>query len=212
MIDLILNSFWETLCMVSVSSFLSVLIGLPLAIFLALTAESGLKENKVIYGSIGFLVNAIRSIPYIILMVLLMPITRLLVGTTIGTWAATIPLTIAGILLLARMIEDTLRQTNPGLIEVGKASGATTTQIVKNILLPESLPMIVSNVTTVIVNLIGFSAMAGAVGGGGLGDFAIRYGYQRYELELLFYIVLILIVMVQIVQLTGNYLARNLAK
>lgn len=198
--------------MVGVSSIISVVLGIPLAVYLALTSETGLKSNKLIYSVCGFLVNATRSIPYIILMVLMMPVTRFLAGTTIGVWAATVPLSVAGVLLLARMVEDTLRQINHGLVEVGLASGATTTQIVKTILLPESLPMIISSITTVIVNLIGFSAMAGAVGGGGLGDLAIRYGYQRYELELLFYIVVILILMVQFVQITGNYLVRKFMK
>lgn len=212
MTDLLLKSFLETCYMVGVSAIISVVLGVPLAVYLALTSETGLKSNRFIYGVCGFLVNATRSIPYIILMVLMMPITRFLVGTTIGVWAATVPLSVAGILLLARMIEDTLRQIDRGLIEVGMASGATTTQIVKTILLPESLPMIVSSITTVVVNLIGFSAMAGAVGGGGLGDLAIRYGYQRYELELLFYIVVILVLMVQFVQITGNYFVKRFMK
>ncbi|MBW8310207.1 MAG: ABC transporter permease [Candidatus Paracaedibacteraceae bacterium] len=212
MIDLLLKSLEETVCMVVVSTIIAVLGGLPLAVYLALTSHKGLKANQFAYGIAGFLVNATRSIPYIILMVLMMPVTRLLVGTTIGVWAATVPLAIAGILLLARLVEDALRQTNYGLIEVGLASGATTSQIVKTIMMPEALPMIISSITTVIVNLIGFSAMAGAVGGGGLGDLAIRYGYQRYELELLCYIVAILVMMVQFVQITGNALVKKFMK
>lgn len=212
MTDLLIKSLIETLEMVGLSALLSILLGLPLGIYLALTSTGGLKSNKVIYGVLGFIVNATRSIPYIILMVLMMPVTRLLVGTTIGVWAATVPLAIAGLLLLARMTEDSLRQIAKGLLEVGLASGASTYQIVKNVVLPESLPLIVSSITTVIVNLIGFSAMAGAVGGGGLGDLAIRYGYQRYELDLLFYIVVVLIIMVQIVQVCGNYSVRKLMK
>jgi D-methionine transport system permease protein len=212
MTDLLLKSFWETISMVGVSASLSLAFGIPLAVLLALTSEKGLKSHKLAYGILDFLVNAVRSIPYIILMVLLMPMTRLLVGTTIGVWAATVPLTIAGILLLARLVEEALRQTDPGLIEVGLASGATTSQIVRTILLPEALPMIISGITTVIVTLIGFSAMAGAVGGGGLGDLAIRYGYQRYELDLLVSIVFILIIMVQLVQGVGNYLVKRVMK
>jgi D-methionine transport system permease protein len=212
MLDLLSKSLWETVCMVGGSTIISILIGLPLAVYLALTSSKGLKANPWFYCITSFLVNATRSIPYIILMVLMMPVTRLLVGTTIGVWAATVPLAIAGSLLVARLIEDALRQTNYGLIEVGLASGATTSQIVTTIMLPESLPMIISSLTTVIVNLIGFSAMAGAVGGGGLGDLAIRYGYQRYDLELLCYIVVVLMVMVQVVQVTGNYLVKNFMK
>ena len=212
MIDLLLKSLGETVCMVVISTIIAILGGLPLAIYLTLTSNKGLKANRFAYGTTGFLLNAARSIPYIILMVLMMPITRLLVGTTIGVWAATVPLAIAGILLLARLIEDALRQVNYGLVEVGLASGATAFQIVKTILIPEALPMIISSITTVIVNLIGFSAMAGAVGGGGLGDLAIRYGYQRYELELLCYIVVVLVMMVQIVQVTGNALVKKFMK
>lgn len=212
MVNLLMTSFLETLKMVGISSLLSVLFGLPLAVWLAITTKGGVKENAFAYALSSLLVNAARSIPYIILMILMMPFTRLLVGSTIGVGAATVPLTLAGILLFARLAEDTLKQTDQGLIEVGLASGATTPQIIKSILLPEALPSIISSTTTVIINLIGFSAMAGAVGGGGLGDLAIRYGYQRYELELLFYIVVILIALVQLVQMIGNYLVKKVTK
>lgn len=212
MIDLVMTSFWETVGMVLASSLISILAGIPLAIYLFTHSNLGLKPNRYIYGISGFLVNGVRSIPYIILMVLLMPFTRFIVGTTIGMWAATVPLAIAGTLILARLCEDGFRQIDRGLIEFGQAYGASHRQIIRTILLSESGPMIISSITPVIVSLIGFSAMAGAVGGGGLGDLAIRYGYQRYELELLAYIVIALIVMVQGVQMIGDWIAAKLRK
>ena len=212
MIDLVISSFWETLGMVAMSGGTSVFLGIPLAVFLYVRSSYGLRPSRFTYGIAGFLVNGVRSIPYIIMMVLLMPLTRFLVGTTIGMWAASVPLAIAGTLILARLCEDGFRQIDRGLIEFGRSYGATDRQIIMNIILSESLPIIISSVTTVMVSLIGFSAMAGAVGGGGLGDLAIRYGYQRYELELLVYIVIILVVMVQSVQMVGDWLATKLRK
>jgi len=212
MVDLLLNSLCETLGMVSVASFFSIFLGIPLALLLVVTSKGGLYYHPVVCHVANFLVNAIRSIPYIILTVLIMPFTRLLVGTSIGTSAAIVPLTIAGALLVARVAEEAMRQVPRGLIEVGLAAGASRTQIIRTILLPESLPGCVAGITTVIVNVIGFSAMAGAVGGGGLGDLAIRYGYQRYDLQLVLIIVLILIAMVQFVQVMGNTLARRITK
>ena len=212
MIDLVISSFWETIGMVAVSGIISVVLGVPLAVFIYVRSSYGLRPSQLTYGIAGFLVNGVRSIPYIIMMVLLMPLTRFLVGTTIGMWAAAVPLAIAGTLILARLCEDGFRQIDRGLIEFGRAYGATDRQIIVNIILSESLPIIISSVTTVMVSLIGFSAMAGAVGGGGLGDLAIRYGYQRYELELLVYIVIILVVMVQSVQMVGDWLAAKLRK
>lgn len=212
MVDLLLNSLCETLSMVSVASFFSIFLGMPLALLLVVTAKGGLYQHPVLCHVTNFLVNAIRSIPYIILTVLIMPFTRLLVGTSIGTWAAVVPLTIAGALLVARVGEEAMRQVSRGLLEVGLAAGASRMQIVRTILLPESLPSCVAGITTVIVNVIGFSAMAGAVGGGGLGDLAIRYGYQRYDWQLVLIIVLILIAMVQLVQVLGNLFVRRMSK
>jgi D-methionine transport system permease protein len=212
MLDLILKSLWETLAMVGVSSVLSVVFGLPLAILLVISSPEGIWAHPWVSRLSGFVVNAIRSIPYIILMVLLMPVTRFLVGTSIGTWAAVVPLTLAGILLMARMMEDNLRSVSPGLMEVGLAAGATTFQIIRSILLKEAIPGLVSSTTTVIINLIGFSAMAGAVGGGGLGDLAIRYGYQRYDLTLMMVVVVILGALVQITQMIGDASAKALRR
>ncbi|WP_032112380.1 methionine ABC transporter permease [Candidatus Paracaedibacter symbiosus] len=212
MLDLLLNSLYETLLMVSASSFFSILLGVPLALLLVVTSKGGLYPHAFLCHMANFMVNAVRSIPYIILTVLIMPFTRLLVGTSIGTWAAIVPLSIAGLLLVARVAEEAMRQVPRGLIEVGLAAGASRWQIIQSILLSEAMPSLMAGVTTVIVNIIGFSAMAGAVGGGGLGDLAIRYGYQRYDLQLVLIIVLILIAMVQLVQVVGNRIVRRMSK
>lgn len=212
MTTLLLQSLIETLVMVGVSALISVLIGIPLAIFLSVTSPKGLWPHAWLNHVLGGIVNAIRSIPYIILVVLLMPITRVLVGTSIGTSAAIIPLSLAGSLLVARMVEEALRNIDQELIDVGLAMGASKNQIITKILLSEALPSIIAGLTTVLINLVGFSAMAGAVGGGGLGDLAIRYGYQRYDLTLMLIIVVILIFIVQIIQMTGDYISRKLTK
>jgi D-methionine transport system permease protein len=212
MTSLVLQSLTETLLMVGLSALASIVLGLPLAILLTITAPGGLAPKPVVYRSLDFLVNAARSIPYIILTVLLVPVTRHLVGTSIGTFAAIVPLSLAGTLLIARHACEALRMVPHGLIEVGLAMGASRLQIIRKIMLEESLPSLISGSTTVIINLIGFSAMAGAVGGGGLGDLAIRYGYQRYDITLMLIIVAILIVFVQLVQTGGNYMTRSLTK
>ena len=212
MTSLLLQSFLETILMVGVSAIISTLVGIPLAISLSITAPSGLSPHPWINHVLGGCVNAIRSIPYIILVVLLMPLTRVMVGSSIGTLAAIIPLSLAGALLVTRMVEDSLRGVNHELIEVGLAMGASKRQIVIKILLYEAMPSITAGITTVLINLIGFSAMAGAVGGGGLGDLAIRYGYQRYDFSLMMIIVIILITLVQCIQMIGDFVSRKLSK
>lgn len=212
MTSLLLQSFLETIIMVGASALASILIGVPLAILLSMTAPRGLYPHPWINHALGGIVNAVRSIPYIILVVLLMPATRLMVGSSIGTLAAIIPLSLAGALLVARMVEDSLRNIQQELIEVGLAMGASKRQIITKILLYEAMPSITAGITTVLINLIGFSAMAGAVGGGGLGDLAIRYGYQRYDFTLMMIIVIILIVLVQGIQMSGDFISRRLSK
>lgn len=212
MTSLLLQSFWETIFMVGASALASIMIGIPLAIVLSITAPNGLYPHAWINHLLGGCVNAIRSIPYIILVVLLMPVTRLLVGSSIGTIAAIIPLSLAGSLLVARIVEDALRTIPTELVEVGLAMGASKKQIIIKILLSEALPSITAGITTILINLIGFSAMAGAVGGGGLGDLAIRYGYQRYDFTLMLSIVVILIIMVQAIQMLGDQITRKLSK
>ncbi|MDF3033073.1 MAG: hypothetical protein K0R76_27 [Alphaproteobacteria bacterium] len=198
--------------MVGASAILSILVGVPLAVLLSITAPNGLWPHSWVNHMLGGCVNAIRSIPYIILVVLLMPVTRLIVGSSIGTLAAIIPLSLAGTLLIARMVEDSLRNVPQELVEVGLAMGASKRQIITKILLYEAMPSITAGITTVLINLIGFSAMAGTVGGGGLGDLAIRYGYQRYDLSLMGVIVVVLVILVQGIQMVGDFISRKLSK
>lgn len=212
MINLLWQAFLETLLMVSFSSIFSIILGGGLGVLLWTYGPTGLHSHTGLYRSFSFLVNAVRSIPYIILIVLMIPVTRLLVGTSIGTFAAIIPLTVAGLLLIARGVEEALKALPPQLLEVGLSCGATPGKIILRILLPEAMPQIVAAVTLVVINIIGFSAMAGAVGGGGLGDLAIRYGYQRYEVGLLFGIVVILIILVQLIQIVGDAWGTRLRK
>lgn len=209
---LILAALGETLLMILVSGVIGVLLGVPIALFLFNHSTSGLRPSKPIYHSLELIINAIRSIPYVILIVILIPLTRILVGTSIGLYAAIVPLAISAILLIAKMVEESLKTVPHGLIEVGVSMGASNTQIMWKILIPESLPNIISGLTLVMINLVGFSAIAGTIGGGGLGDLAIRYGYQRYNLEVLVIIVLILIGLVQLIQITGNILSQQFKK
>jgi D-methionine transport system permease protein len=209
---LLLQSFLETILMVGISAIIAIIVGIPLAISISITAPNCLYPRPWINHALGACVNAIRSIPYIILVVLLMPLTRIMVGSSIGTLAAIIPLSLAGALLVTRMVEDSLRSVKHELIEVGLAMGASKRQIITKILLYEAMPSITTGITTVLINLIGFSAMAGAVGGGGLGDLAIRYGYQRYDFSLMMIIVVILVALVQCIQMIGDLISRKLSK
>jgi len=210
--QLVIQSVLETVMMVSISVGIGTLMGIGLAFLLVLTKPSGLRPQALVFQALSLVLNAFRSIPFIILIILMIPFTRFWVGTSIGTAAATLPLTLASGLLIARVIEDALNAVPKGLVEVGKALGASNYQIITRIQFREALPLIVSGLTTITINVIGFSAMAGTVGGGGLGDLAIRYGYQRYDFTLLVLIVMILIVMVQAIQMLGNYLSKRLKK
>lgn len=210
MFFLLIQSLLETLAMVIGATVLGLLLGGPLAFILFLTGSGQLWESPKINRFLDFFVNVLRSIPYVILVVLLIPFTRLAVGTAIGTLAALVPLSLAASLLIARVIEETLQALPPGLLEVGTSIGAPHRRILTHILLSEALPDIVQRVTTVVINIVGFSAMAGMVGGGGLGDLANRYGYQRYDLVLLTEVVLILIVLVQLIQWGGSAWSRSL--
>lgn len=212
MIAILVQSTRETLLMVFISTLAGVAIGIPIAVTLFVTQKKGLLQNIYFNTTVGFGINAIRSIPFIILMVALMPFTRLVVGTTIGTAAASVSLSIAAITLMAKITEDALNTLPYGLFEAGLSMGATRFQIITKIILPEALPNIISGLTFVIINLIGFSAMAGAIGGGGLGDLAIRYGYQRYNWLIIIEVMIVLIVIVQIIQWTGNHLFKKLRK
>jgi D-methionine transport system permease protein len=188
------------------------LIGVPLGVPLHTPGKGQILENAALNKSVGAVVNAIRSIPFIILMVAIIPLTRLLVGTAIGTTAAMVPLVIAAVPFIGRQVETSLKEVPYGLVEAAESMGATPLQIIWHVLLPESRASIVAQLTTVIISLVGESAMAGAIGGGGLGDLAIRYGYQRFRPDVMLATVVVLIVLVQLVQFAGNRLAKSLDK
>lgn len=208
---LFLSSLWETAVMVGISGLVGALIGVPLGVLLRITDRGGVLESAAFNRTVGTLVNAVRSTPFIILLVAIIPFTRYITGSSIGTAAAVVPLTIAAAPFIARLVETSLREVDSGLIEAAQAMGATTPQIVFKVLLPEAVPGIVAGLTITLVSLTGYSAMAGAIGGGGLGDLGIRYGYQRFLPEVMLAVVLILIVFVQAVQSLGDALVRRLS-
>ena len=212
MLALLIKSLGETIYMVSISMGLAVVIGIPLGVLLVTTSKHHVLEAVAFNRVLAGIVNAVRSIPFIILMVAIITLTRLIVGSSIGTTAAMVPLTIAAIPFIGRQVETSLKEVEYGVIEAALSMGATPGQIIWRVLLPEALPGIISQLTTVVIGLVGSSAMAGAIGGGGLGDLAIRYGYQRFRPEVMLATVLVLIVLVQIVQFAGNTMARRLNK
>jgi D-methionine transport system permease protein len=209
-INQLVYATWQTLYMVGIAGLIGTLIGLPLGVFLATSRAGEIFAAPAVNRAIGAVVNATRSTPFIILVVAIIPFTRLVVGTSIGTSAAIVPLTVAAAPFIARIIESALREVDPGLIEAARAMGATPLQIVRKVLLPEARPSIVLGLTLSAVSLISYSAMVGAVGGGGLGDLGIRYGYQRFMPEVMAAVVVLLIVFVQSVQSAGDALARRL--
>jgi len=211
LIDLFISSFGETLMMVVISGLVGSVLGIPLGIALHLTDRNGILPNTAFNRIAGLLVNAVRSTPFIILLVAVIPMTRFFVGTSIGTAAAIVPLTIAAAPFIARLVETALREVDRGLVEAAQAMGATTGQIIYKVLVPEAFAGIVAGLTITFVSLVGYSAMAGAIGGGGLGDLGIRYGYQRFLPEVMLAVVLILIVFVQLVQSFGDLLVRKLS-
>ena len=211
LIDLFIKSFLETVLMVGVSGIVGSLVGVPLGIQLHLTDRNGVLPALTLNRTVGIIVNAVRSTPFIILLVAIIPLTRFFVGTSIGTAAAIVPLTIAAAPFVDRLVETALREVDRGLVEAAQAMGATTWQIVYKVLVPEAFPGIIAGLTITLVSLVGYSAMAGAVGGGGLGDLGIRYGYQRFLPEVMLLVVLILIVFVQLVQTLGDILVRRLS-
>ncbi|KMO87390.1 methionine ABC transporter permease [Megasphaera cerevisiae DSM 20462] len=208
-IKLMLQGIEETLFMVSVSTIIAAIIGIPLGITLVITGKGHILENRVMNQILGTIVNIIRSVPFIILMVAIIPLTRLIAGTSIGTTAACVPLTIVAIPFLSRLVETSIRDVDFGLVEAAESMGASPFQIIHKVLIPEALPTIINNITVLIVNLIGASAMAGAIGGGGLGDIAIRYGYQRFRADVMLATIIILIVGVNLIQAIGDFAARK---
>ncbi|HYF98261.1 MAG TPA: methionine ABC transporter permease [Coxiellaceae bacterium] len=209
---IILAGTWETLYMVLVAGFFATLFGLPMGVLLWATQKTHLMQHLWLNKSLDVFVNVLRSIPFIILLVAIIPFTRFIVGTSIGTTAAIVPLALCALPFVARVVESALSELGSGLIEAALAMGATNKQIIVRVLLPEALPAIINGITLMLITLVGYSAMAGAVGGGGLGDVAIRYGYQRFEGNVMLVTVLILVLMVQLIQISGNYFARRTAK
>ncbi|WP_075291207.1 methionine ABC transporter permease [Pararhizobium arenae] len=202
----------DTLRMVAIAGLIGALIGLPIGVFLATSGRGELFPAPNINRIVGLIINALRSTPFIILVVAIIPFTRLLTGTSIGTKAAIVPLTIATIPFFARLVEAAIREVDKGLIEAARAMGATPPQIVFKVLLAEARPALTLALTMTLVSLIGYSAMVGAVGGGGLGDLGIRYGYQRFMPDVMLVVVIVLIVLVQLVQSAGDALARRFDK
>lgn len=209
---LLLKSLGETLYMVAVSTAIAAAVGIPLGILLVVTEKGRILASPAVNKPLAVIVNTIRSIPFIILMVAIIPLTRIIAGTSIGTTAAIVPLTIAAIPYTARMVETSIREIPAGLVEAAESMGATPLQIIRKVLFPEALPSIIEIMTVVIVTLIGSSAMAGTIGGGGLGDLAIRYGYQRFQADVMLATIIVLVVIVQAMQLTGNWFARRADK
>lgn len=213
MIRLVLQSTLETLTMVGFSTLFSMMLGLPLGILLCVTSpysQGGIRPRRVLNEVLGKIVNVLRSFPFLILMIVLIPVARLIVGTAIGTKATIVSLSIAAAPFVARIIESALKEVDPGVVQAARTMGSTNSQIIFKVLLPEAMPALVSGVTLTIINIIGYSAMAGAVGGGGLGDLAIRYGYQRYRPSVMFAAVVIIIVLVEIIQFTGNRISAKM--
>ena len=206
MIDLLWRSFWETIIMTGFSSLISLVLGLPLALVMILTERGGLAQNLTVNTILGALINGFRSVPFIILLVALIPVTRFIVGTSIGTWASIVPLSIAAIPYYARIAEVSLREVDRGLIEAARSMGASRRTIVREVLVPEALPGIVAGFTVTVITLVG------AIGAGGLGDLAIRYGYQRFETTVMIAVVIILIIMVCGIQWIGDLTVKHLDK
>lgn len=211
MTSVILTALGQTLYMVFWSTLFSVLIGFIPAIILTLTAPDGLHPIRPVYEILSFLVNVFRSFPFVILLVLVIPFTRLIVGKAIGTTASIVPLTLSAIPFIARVFETSLRETDPGVIEAAKSFGASNWQIIFRVYIKESVPRILNGIVLLIISLVGYSAMAGTVGGGGIGDIAIRFGYQQYRTDYLVICSIILIIFVQLVQMIGNHLYKRLS-
>ncbi|MED1799276.1 methionine ABC transporter permease [Brevibacillus porteri] len=210
--DQVIQAVYETIYMVSVSLVFATMIGLPLGVLLVVTRKGHILENPLIFSILNPIINVLRSVPFIILLVAIIPLTRLIVGTSIGTTAAIVPLIIYSGPYMARLVENSLLEVNAGIIEAAEAMGATPLQIIFRFLIPETLGSIILSITTATIGLIGATAMAGAIGGGGIGDLAITYGYQRFSTMTIVATVVILVVLVQGIQSFGNVLARKIRR
>ncbi len=211
-IILVRDAAAQTAVMVVFSTLFSLLLGLPLGILLCTSdPQSGIRPRPALYQILTRIVNALRSFPFIILMIVLFPLSRVLVGTSIGTKATIVPLSIAAAPFVARIIESALKEVDKGVVQAARAMGSTTMQIIFKVLIPEALPSLIDGVTLTIINVIGYSAMAGAIGGGGLGDLAIRYGYQRFRSEIMAIAVIVILLMVELIQMLGTALSHKVA-
>ncbi len=212
--ECLLNEFpfaiWETLYSTLLATFFAIVIGLPLGVLLVTGESKGIRPLPgPVMSFLNVLINLLRSVPFIILMVMIIPLTRLIVGTSVGTVASIVPLTVAAFPFIARLVESSLREVNPNIIEAAQSMGASTWQIVTRVMLPESVPSLITNFTLAITTIMGYTAMSGAVGGGGLGKLALAYGYQRYRFAVLYLAVIVLVIITQVIQSFGTWLARK---
>lgn len=208
--EMILNGILETLYMTVVSTLFGYVFGLPMGVLLCISDKDGLKPHPVLYKILDFIANIVRSVPFLILLILLIPFTRFLLGKSYGSTATIVPLTVAAIPFIARMVESSLKEVDNGVVEVARAMGAGTMRIILRVLLVEARTSLITGATIAIGTILGYSAMAGAVGGGGLGDIAVRYGYYRYQTDIMIVTVILLIVIVQIFQSVGMLIANRL--
>lgn len=211
MFEIVSEALEQTLIMVFFSTVFSVMLGFIIAIILTITADGGLRENKIIYKTLDAIINILRGFPFVILMVFMIPLTKALVGTYIGISGAIVPLTVAATPFVARVIESSLREVDLGVIEAAKSFGASDSQIIFKVMIKEAIPSIISGLTLIIISIIGYSAMAGTVGAGGLGHVAITYGYQRFQTDIMVTTVIVLIIIVQGLQSFGNYIYKKLS-
>lgn len=211
-ISLVLPALWETVYMVFLASVFAIILGSPLGVLLVVTEENNIWEKKYLNKILGLIINGARSFPFIILMILIAPLSKIIVGTTIGTTASVIPLSICAAPFVARIFETSLKEVDKGIIEASIAMGCSNKDIIFKVLIPEALPSLVLGITLSIINILGYSAMAGAIGGGGLGDLALRYGYQRYETDIMIESVILVIILVQLIQMTGNHIEKRISR
>ncbi len=209
MAEMLLEATWETLYMTGVAAVFIIIAGLPLGVLLVATDRGGVWEMPLLNRILGAVVNIGRSAPFIILMVAVSPLTRLIVGTTIETTAAIVPLVIAAIPFMGRVVEQSLREVDPGLVEAAVAMGSSAWQIIRKVLIPEALPSLIRGTALMMISVLGYSAMAGAIGGGGLGDLAVRWGYMRFKTDIMIACLVVLVVLVQLIQFLGDRLAAG---
>ena len=212
MAELLLQGLWDTLYMTIVSTVIAFLIGLPVGVVLIVTSKDGIRPNAAIHHTVGVIVNILRSVPFLILMIALIPFTRFVAGTTLGASAAVVPLVVASAPFVARLVESSLKEVDPGVVEAAQSMGATDWQIIWHVLLPEARPSLVVQAVIAVTTILSYSAMAGIIGAGGLGDIASRYGYYRYQYDVMMVTVIILVIVVQVFQEVGMRTARHVDK